>query len=198
MKKIFLIIFSSVILISILTPEPAFAQTLLKGHECLYDNKIVTMDCIAPLFANLIYWLIILSGTVAVFLILFGGIKFLTSSGDQQKVESAKKTITWAIIGLVVVLLSFMIVNIVADITGVNCISKFGFTSCSRTGTLERCGPEHPTGWCRLDKEVCTRVDSGVYQCVVPCSVAQDKDGWCYSGKCTEVHISTTKYWTCR
>ena len=120
-----------------------FAQTSnkLKGNSCLYDSTttgvqdVVTLNCILPLFANLIYWLMILSGTIAVFFVIFGGIKFLTSSGDQSRVESAKKTITWAIIGLVVVLLSFMIVNIIADITGVNCITDFGFSACTPSGS---------------------------------------------------------------
>jgi len=138
------IIYSLLILPSffVLLSDTAFAQELLKGNDCLYKarnarggliDNVVTLECVPVLIANLIYWLIIFSGTVAVFLIIFGGIKYLTSGGDQAKLESAKKTITWTIIGLILIISSFMIVNVIGDLTGVTCISSFptlGFDSC--------------------------------------------------------------------
>jgi len=129
-KKILIIILSFFILASLATPVLAQTENKLKGNECLYENSVVTMSCIMPLFANAVYWLFIMSGVVAVFFIVYGGIKYLTSSGEAKAVESARKVITWAIIGLVVILSSFMIVNIIADLTGVSCITEFGFTAC--------------------------------------------------------------------
>lgn len=135
MSKKFLLLFVSLTLfLSFALPTFAQDANKLRGNNCLYEGDVVTMSCVAPLFANVIYWLIILSGTIAVFFIIFGGIKFLTSGGAQDNVQSAKKTITFAVIGLIVVLFSFMIVNIVADLTGVNCITKFGFSACKVCG----------------------------------------------------------------
>ena len=200
MKKIFVISFLLIIFITILLPTSVFAdQTLLRGNECLYDSSlaggiknIVTIDCIAPIFANLIYWLIILSGTVAVFLIIFGGIKFLTSSGDQAKVESAKKTITWSIIGLVVVLLSFMIVNIIADLTGANCITRFGFTACGNS--LENSCGGSKFGTCANKDKACVYTN-GKYSCVFLCS-KDHTDGFC-KGAYDCMKVSKTS-WGCR
>lgn len=48
-------------------------------------------------------------GILAVIFIVIGGIKYMTSAGEASKVESAKKTITYSIIGLVVVLAAFAI-----------------------------------------------------------------------------------------
>ncbi|HZM63708.1 MAG TPA: pilin [Candidatus Saccharimonadales bacterium] len=45
----------------------------------------------------------VVAGIVAVVMIMVGGFKFVTSSGDSSKVEEAKKTITWSVIGLVVI-----------------------------------------------------------------------------------------------
>ena len=48
-------------------------------------------------------------GIIAVIFIVIGGIKYTTSAGEASRIESAKKTITFSIIGLVVVLAAFAI-----------------------------------------------------------------------------------------
>lgn len=51
------------------------------------------------------------AGLVAVIFIIIGGINYMTSAGDAQKVEKGKKTIIYAAIGLVICALAFAIVN---------------------------------------------------------------------------------------
>lgn len=141
MKKLFAFLLPFIVFVSL--ASPAFAQTQNKlnnnPEDCLYsgggtEDAVVTIACVIPLFANAVYWLLILSGTVALFFIIFGGIRFLTSGGDPKSIEAARKIITWAIIGLVVVLLSFGIVAFIAEATGVRCITNFGFTACYSSG----------------------------------------------------------------
>lgn len=57
----------------------------------------------------------IVVGVVAVIMIIIGGLKYVTSSGDSNKVSSAKNTILYAIVGLVIVALSQFIVRFVLD-----------------------------------------------------------------------------------
>lgn len=52
-------------------------------------------------------------GLVAVVVIILGGISYTTSAGDPGKVKKAKDTILYGIIGLVVAVLAFAIVNFV-------------------------------------------------------------------------------------
>jgi len=52
-------------------------------------------------------------GLIAVVVIIVGGINFTTSQGDAGKVKKARDTILYGIIGLVVALLAFAIVNFV-------------------------------------------------------------------------------------
>ena len=52
-------------------------------------------------------------GLIAVVMIIVGGFFYVTASGNQEKIEKAKKIIEYAIIGIVVILLSFAIVNTV-------------------------------------------------------------------------------------
>ena len=52
-------------------------------------------------------------GLIAVVMIIVGGISFATSQGDAQKVAKGKNTLLYGIVGLVVAILAFAIVNFV-------------------------------------------------------------------------------------
>jgi type IV secretory pathway VirB2 component (pilin) len=64
-------------------------------------------------------WFLGFAGALAVLFIIIGGIEFIASAGNPQRLEGAKKTLTYAIIGLVIVLLSTVILNLIAgDLVG--------------------------------------------------------------------------------
>jgi len=63
--------------------------------------------------------LIFLVGAVAVIFLIIGGLRYVISNGDSKNVESAKNTILYAIIGIVVAIISFALVNFV-----INALSK--------------------------------------------------------------------------
>ena len=52
-------------------------------------------------------------GFIAVVMIILGGISFITSQGDSAKVTKAKNTILYGVVGLIVAILAFAIVNFV-------------------------------------------------------------------------------------
>ena len=53
------------------------------------------------------------AGIIAVVVIVIGGIKFMTSAGDPDKVKNAKNAIMYAVIGLIVTLMAFAITNFI-------------------------------------------------------------------------------------
>jgi multisubunit Na+/H+ antiporter MnhB subunit len=57
--------------------------------------------------------LLFLLGAIAVIMIVLGGIKYTTSNGDSSQLTSAKNTILYAVVGLVVAILAYAIVNFV-------------------------------------------------------------------------------------
>ena len=61
-------------------------------------------------------------GVIAVFMIILGGINFITSQGDTAKVTKARNTILYGAVGLVIALLAYAIVNFVLT----NVFSKNG------------------------------------------------------------------------
>jgi len=63
------------------------------------------------LIVRLINWALYLAGGLAVIYIVYAGIMYITAGEDQAKADAAKSTITYAIIGIVVIALSFVIIN---------------------------------------------------------------------------------------
>ena len=59
--------------------------------------------------------LLFVLGAIAVIMIIIGGIRYTTSNGDSGQVTSAKNTILYAVVGLVIALLAYAIVNFVVD-----------------------------------------------------------------------------------
>lgn len=126
MKQFFLSL--GIVFLFLFLPSYSFAQATPTPQwgDCVVDG-VATLACIPVLFTNIIDAAFLLSGTVAMFFIVVAGIKYITSGGDAKQAEGARKTLTYAIIGLVVVLLSFFIINVISAVTGNECIKKFGF-----------------------------------------------------------------------
>ena len=70
-------------------------------------------DDAPDIIKNVITTILIILGMVAVIMIIVGGIRYTTSNGDASAIKSAKDTILYAVIGLVVALLAYAIVNFV-------------------------------------------------------------------------------------
>lgn len=66
---------------------------------------------------------IILAGGLSVFYIFVGGISFILSGGQEDKIRQAISTIRYAIIGLIVTILSVTIIKIVGFIFGFDLLS---------------------------------------------------------------------------
>lgn len=72
-----------------------------------------TTKSVSDTIASVINILSILVGVIAVVMVIFGGFKYITSGGDSGKVTSAKNTIVYAMIGLIVAALAQVLVRFV-------------------------------------------------------------------------------------
>jgi len=72
----------------------------------------------------IIQWILGLLGLISVVMILFGGFTWMTAGGNEEKISKAKKIISAAVIGLIIVLLAWAIVifvvNTSSEVTGIN------------------------------------------------------------------------------
>ena len=71
-------------------------------------------DDLTGLILKAVNVILLVAGVVAFIVLIFGGIGYMTSSGDPEKAEKAKNTIIYAIIGIVVVMLAYAIVMFIA------------------------------------------------------------------------------------
>lgn len=73
-------------------------------------------DDFKTLVENILKWVLSMAGGVALLMIIYGGIIYISSTGDQQKADQGKKIITWTIMGLLVILLSYSIIAVIDKI----------------------------------------------------------------------------------
>jgi cytochrome bd-type quinol oxidase subunit 2 len=65
----------------------------------------------------------VLAGIFFVIYFMIGAFKWITSGGDQNKTEEAKRQLTQAAIGIIVVAVSYFIVSIVGGVLGLNILN---------------------------------------------------------------------------
>lgn len=94
------------------------AYTNGPGGCDLFPDTSVGINYVWVVVSNVIEILLQLVGYVAVGFIIFGGFKYLTSQGESSALASAKNTITQAIVGLVISIVSVLILNFVVGIFG--------------------------------------------------------------------------------
>src|SRR3989344_9545854 len=87
--------------------------------SCL-QKEAATIQCLEPLFESVVRSVISISGVALFIVLLISGFNFLFSGGDQKKLEQARGTMTSAIVGLVVIVIAYLILNTIKVITGVN------------------------------------------------------------------------------
>lgn len=67
------------------------------------------------LIQNVINVILFIAGATAVIMIILGAIRYITSNGDQAHVKAGKDTVLYAVIGLIVAIMAYAIVNFVVS-----------------------------------------------------------------------------------
>lgn len=105
-----------------LPASPAFAQSKedvcqgvsAAGGSCSQAGASTTVNDVIAVVVNILSALV---GIVAVIMIVIGGFKYVTSGGESSNIQSAKNTIMYAIVGLIIVALAQVITGFVLDKT---------------------------------------------------------------------------------
>lgn len=98
--------------------ELSFPSGQVNGNACAFSgNRPETK--LNQMVATIVNLFSVVVGVVAVLMIIVGGFRYITSGGDSGNVSTAKNTILYAIVGLVIVALAQFIVKFVlAKATG--------------------------------------------------------------------------------
>lgn len=70
---------------------------------------------LAPLAEQVVNFFTIIVGAIAIIMVIFGGFRYITSGGDSGKVGSAKNTLIYAVVGLIIVALAQILVHFVIN-----------------------------------------------------------------------------------
>lgn len=88
--------------------------SLQNGVDCAKgDDQSAKLFGNGGVFNTITNVLLFIIGAVSVIMLIIGGIRYTVSGGDSAAVTSAKNTILYAIVGIVVALLAYAIVNFV-------------------------------------------------------------------------------------
>lgn len=79
-------------------------------------DSLVKATSVGDLIKKILNILLTLGGVVAVLFIVLGGYEYITSRGSEERAKSGRKTMTYAIIGLVAILLAFMMVTVMTNL----------------------------------------------------------------------------------
>jgi len=107
---VFMGLFASSPIAGALTLSPACKDI---GAECAVTEEDRFTNATAT--KNIINTIIYVAGALSVILIIVGGIRYVISQGDAKQIESAKNTILYSVIGLIVTLLAYAIVQFVVN-----------------------------------------------------------------------------------
>ena len=94
--------------------NPALPQNLTSLTGTSFMSKIVSTGTSLLLFFGVI---------IFSFIFILGAIKWLSSSGDKVKLESAQKQISSGLVGLVILLSSFVIIKLIETVFGIDLLN---------------------------------------------------------------------------
>lgn len=112
MKKIYQLVLLGLFLPVLVLAQEASSTT--SGEVVPLDNPLRATD-VSSFVASIINAVLGVVGAVALLYFVLGGLTWMTSQGNQDKVKRGKETITWATFGIVAIFFSYVIVNFVIE-----------------------------------------------------------------------------------
>jgi uncharacterized membrane protein YgcG len=139
LNKIILLIFSFSFAfignIALAVTCPADGSWDNSSGVCIPTNTGLPNNTVTPVLQNVMNWLLIVVGTVAIIAFVISGIQYLLSAGDQNAIETAKRNMKWSIVGVVVALMGMVILIFIYDILEYGSTGYSSSTSSETSGT---------------------------------------------------------------
>lgn len=109
---------------------PAFGAFIstCPQNDAAQQNKFnvlcsLNYENFGPLVGRLITLLLVVAIVISLFFLIYGGIKWITSGGDKGAVDAARNHIIAAIVGLVISLLAFFIIQLIGGLFGISVVN---------------------------------------------------------------------------
>jgi hypothetical protein len=124
LKKVNWLVVAQMLVITLLAASPlilghagvAHAQ-LNKNFQCDASTGLRCTETSVPqIFKTIINWALGIAFGVAVIFLSIGGFRYITAGGNEESAEKGKSSVINALIGIVIIVLSYVIVNVVANL----------------------------------------------------------------------------------
>lgn len=125
-----ILVFAFGLMSSVALPTRVVAQTREWSGVCVYSDEegetdVATIQGLECLIANVFTVILSLIGFSALVMFIIASFKWMISGGNSKGIESAKGTLTYAVVGIIVALSAFIILNFIAQFTGVSVVTQF-------------------------------------------------------------------------
>lgn len=107
----------------LITSQSAFADCISDptsaGCPCALNSSSAACqdlskpDGLSNILKNATNIVLFIAGALAVIMIIYGSIRFMTAHGNEKQVESARLIVTYSVIGLIIAILAYALVNFV-------------------------------------------------------------------------------------
>jgi hypothetical protein len=128
-------LFGAAVTLSAIFPEMSFATSLISPDDNIGAVAGATggEGSLKDLVQVILNYFLAFLGFVATIMVIYGGILYVTSAGNEESVGKAKNILMYAVTGIVIILISFALINTVLQAGG-------GDTGAG-TGTTTTVGP---------------------------------------------------------
>lgn len=120
-----LLLFFNVAVPSILAQGVPSATSIQCDDTFRQVDKPQCLTSLTHVYQNVLNVIMGLAGFASFIFLIIGGFKYLTSQGDPKALGTARTTVTWALGGLAMIIVSYLIIYVIANYTGVTQIQNF-------------------------------------------------------------------------
>lgn len=106
----FLLVFISLLILSVSTVSADAVGTITEPPGSTLDAGSLLNNLVTVLFA--------IAGLIFFFMLIMGGLRYMTAGGDPKNAESARKTLTNAVIGLMIVVSAYLVTTVLSELIG--------------------------------------------------------------------------------
>jgi len=85
-----------------------------KGADMTNSGGSAKQD-LPDIITTIINVMLFIAGALAVIMIIYGGIRYITAHGDEKQVKVAKDTIVYSVVGLIIAIIAYALVTFIFD-----------------------------------------------------------------------------------
>lgn len=123
LQTFFAVLFAFVVVFGV--PANVSAQGTRAWSGVCVASGVATIQGFQCLIANILRIAVTGIGFAGFVMLIVGSFRYLLSGGNPKGIDEGKKTITYAVLGLIMALSAYFILRIIADFTGVEGILNF-------------------------------------------------------------------------